>query len=268
MFGGIKVGQIENVRPSAEDPTIIEVRFNVKDGTPLNENSKARAGTVTLMGNPTLLISTGSNDARRLGPGEVVQSQEETSMSEVATRFGEVAESANALIGDLRTEIPQMTSQARTVLSNLTETTGPANRKRIAGILSQLNTMLNRESPKIAQITDHISVLTKHADSLVVSANPIPPNVNQSVTKVNSILDAAREPLLRDLNQLQAAIRRADDVLASVQNVVGDNREDLAETVRNLRTASENVRALTETLKERPWNIVRTSQPADRKVPQ
>ena len=268
MFGGIKVGQVENVRPSAEDPTLIEVRFNVKDGTPLNENSKARPGTVTLMGNPTLLISTGSNDARRLSPGEVVQSQEEVSMSEVATRFGAVAESANALIGDLRKEIPQMTSQARTVLSNLNETTGPANQKRIAGILSQLNSMLNRESPKIAQITDHISVLTKHADSLVVSANPIPPNVNQAVTKVNSILDAAREPLIRDLNQLQAAIRRADDVLASVQHVVGDNREDLAETVRNLRTASENVRALTETLKERPWNIVRTSQPADRKVPQ
>src|SRR5262249_19777038 len=29
LFGGIKVGQIEEVRPSAEDPTRIEVAFNV-----------------------------------------------------------------------------------------------------------------------------------------------------------------------------------------------------------------------------------------------
>ena len=52
LFGGIKVGQVDDVRSSAEDPTRIEVTFNVKAGTPLNENSKARSGTVTLMGSP------------------------------------------------------------------------------------------------------------------------------------------------------------------------------------------------------------------------
>jgi phospholipid/cholesterol/gamma-HCH transport system substrate-binding protein len=268
LFGGIRVGQVTVVKPSREDPTRIEVTFNVKKDTPLNEDSTASAGTVTLMGNPALLITTGMNDARRLKPGETVQSEEAVTLQEVAKRVGSVVESANALMADLRKEFPTLTSKAETALGNVNEITGPPNQKRIAGILAELNTMLDRESPKIAQITDEISALTKHADSVVVSAKPIPPNLDQAVTKVNNILDGIREPLTKDLTELQAAIQQAREVLAGVHNVLGANGEDMTETVRNLRAASENVRVLTETLKQRPWNLIRTSQPSERKVPQ
>jgi ABC-type transporter Mla subunit MlaD len=268
FFGGIKVGQVDDVRPSAEDPTSIEVAFNVKTGTPLNRNSTASAGTVTLMGSPVLLITTGSNDAKRLRPGEVVQSEEAVSLNEVTKRVANLAASANTLMADLQRDLPSLTSKAQAMLGNMNNITGPANQKRIAGILAELNTMLERESPKIGQITDEISTLANDLDSVVVSAGPIPPNIDRAVTKVNDILDGIREPLTKDLAQLQIAIQQARDVLAGVQSVLGANGEDVSETVRNLRTASENVRDMTETLKQRPWNLVRTSQPAERKVPQ
>ena len=268
LFGGIKVGQVQSVAPSTEDPTRIEVDFNVRPGTPLNEDSKARAGTVTLMGSPALLITTGSNEARRLSPGEDVQSEETITINEVAAKVGAVADSAGALLEDLRRDVPRLVRKAQIAVANVNEITGPRNQKRIAGILAEFNTMLNRESPKIAKITDEISVLAKHADSLVLSAKPIPPNVNQAVTKANNILDDIREPLKKDLTELHAAIQQARDTLASVQDVIGDNRTELNETVRNLNAASENIRALTETLKQRPWNLIRTTQPPERKVPQ
>ena len=101
FFGGIKVGQVDDVRSSAEDPTRIQVTFNVKADTPLNENSKARSGTVTVMGTPALLITTGSNDARRLSPGEAVQSEEPVGLDEVAKRATAAADAATALMAGL-----------------------------------------------------------------------------------------------------------------------------------------------------------------------
>ena len=112
-----------------------------------------------------------------------------------------------------------------------------------------------------------MSVLAKHADSLLVSAKPIPPNVDNAVTKANDLLDSIREPLTNDLTELQTAIQEAHEVLAGIRSVLGANRQDVTETVSNLRAASENIRAMTETLKQRPWNLIRTTQPADRKVP-
>jgi phospholipid/cholesterol/gamma-HCH transport system substrate-binding protein len=268
LFGGIKAGQVTAVRPWSEDPTRIEIVFAVKSGTPLNQKSTARVGTLSLMTTPALMISTGSNEAGRLSSGDVVPSAESLSLEEIEGRVVKVAESADALITDLRKTIPALTGDARTLLGNLNQISGAQNQKRIEQILANLNTLLTRESPKIAQITDQISELAKHADSVVGSVEPVVKHVDQAVVDVDNTVTAIREPLTKDLTELESTLQAAHTVLADVQNVVGSNEGDIGETVRNLRSASENVRVLSESLKQRPWSLIRTKQPADRRVPQ
>ena len=69
LFGGITVGKVTSVQPDEVDPTRIEISLDVRQGTPLNAKSVAEVGSVSLMGNPVLMISTGSNAAPRLQPG-------------------------------------------------------------------------------------------------------------------------------------------------------------------------------------------------------
>ena len=47
------------MRPDAQDPTRIEILLDVKQGTPLNAKSVAKLGSVTLVTNPVISISTG-----------------------------------------------------------------------------------------------------------------------------------------------------------------------------------------------------------------
>jgi phospholipid/cholesterol/gamma-HCH transport system substrate-binding protein len=268
LFGGIKVGQVTAVRPWSEDPTRIEIVFAVKSGTPVNQKSTASVGTISIMAAPALMITTGSNEARRLSAGEVVASAESLSLEEIEGRVAKVAESADALIAELRRDIPSLTGDARTVLANLNQISGAQNQKRIGRILANADTLLERESPKIEQLTDRISNLTKHADSVVGSVEPVLNHVDQVAANANHTVDAIREPLTKDLTELESTLQAAQTVLADVQGVVGSNQSDIGETVRNLHSASENVRVLTESLKQRPWSLIRTKQPADRKVPQ
>ena len=249
LFGGIRVGQVASVRPSPADPTRIEIALAVKAGTPVNAESIARVGSVTLMSSPVLFLTSGNNNARRLRPGEEVPSRESVTQDDIATRLTMVADSARA------------------VLANLGEISGPRNQKHIEGVLANLETMLQRESPKIARITDRMTALTGHADELVLSARPVVANLDQAVTSVSTTVDAVRDPLIKDLAQLQRTLESAQAVLDGAQHLVNDNQGDIQQIVRSLRAASENARVLTETLKERPWNLIRTSQPGDRKVP-
>ena len=268
LFGGIKVGQVTAVRPWSEDPTRIEIGFAVTSGTPMNQNSTARVGALSLMTAPALMITTGSNEARRLSADDVVPSAESLSLEEIEGRAAKLADSADALITDLRRTIPALTSDTRTLLANLNQISGPENQKRIAQTLATVNTMLDRESPKIAQITDQISELTKHADAVVGSVEPVVKHVDQAVANVDNTVTVIREPLTKDLAELESTLQGAQTVLADVQNVVGSNKDDIGETVRNLHTASEIVRVLSETLKQRPWSLIRTKQPPDRRIPQ
>ena len=268
LFGGIKVGQVTAVRPWSEDPTRIEIVFAVKSGTPLNQKSTARVGTLSLMTAPALMVSTGSNEAGRLSAGDVVPSAESLSLEEIEGRVVKVADSADALIAEVRNAVPALTDDARTFLGNLNQISGAQNQKRIEQILANLNTLLDRESPKIVQITDQISELTKHVDSVVGSVEPVVKHADQVVVNVDKTVNAVREPLMKDLVELEGTLQAAHTVLADVQNMVGSNEADIGETVRNLRSASENVRVLSDSLKQRPWSLIRTKQPAERRVPQ
>jgi phospholipid/cholesterol/gamma-HCH transport system substrate-binding protein len=267
LFGGIKVGQVTAVKPWAEDPTQIEIAFAVTSGTPVNQKCTARVGSISVMTTPALMITTGSNAAARVTAGGVVPSAESPSLEEIEARVANLADSANALVTQLREAVPELTGEARTFLTNLNQISGLENQKRIEQILASVNTLLDRESPKIAQITDRIADLAKHADTVVSSVEPVVSHVDQTVGDVDKTVNAIREPLNKDLSELEKTLQAAQTVLADVQNVVGSNEADIGETVRNLRSASENVRALSDTLKQRPWSLIRTKQPADRRVP-
>ena len=74
LFGGIAVGRVTDVRAWNEDATRIEILLQLKEGTPVNENSVAKLGSVSLMSSPAISITTGTNDARRLKAGQVIRS--------------------------------------------------------------------------------------------------------------------------------------------------------------------------------------------------
>jgi len=268
LFGGIKVGQVTAVRPWSEDPTRIEILFAVKYGTPLNQKSMARVGVLSLMTAPALMITTGSNDAGRLNAGDVVASAETLSLEDFEARAATTVDSANALITELRKEIPGLAGDARTLLGNLNQISGAQNQRRIEQTLAGLNTLVDRETPKITQVTDQISELAKHADAVVGSVEPVVQHVDHAVVNLDDTVTGMRDPLTKDLAELEKTLTAARTVLGEVEGVVGANEGDIGETVRNLRSASENVRVLTESVKQRPWSLVRTKQPADRRVPQ
>jgi ABC-type transporter Mla subunit MlaD len=77
-----------------------------------------------------------------------------------------------------------------------------------------------------------------------------------------------REPLRNDLAELQATLQQARALLSDVQVVVRANDYKIDDTIENLRTATDNLDQLTDSLKQRPWSLVRIRQQKERKVPQ
>src|SRR5258708_17810959 len=83
LFGGINAGRVTGVRPWASDLTRIEILMELKKGTPVNEKSIAKLGSVSLMSGPALLISTGSNEAGGIASGDSFPSQNVASLDEM-----------------------------------------------------------------------------------------------------------------------------------------------------------------------------------------
>ena len=268
LFGGIEAGRITAVRAWYQDPTKIEILFEVKDGTPLNEKCVAKLGTVSLMSSPALSITTGAQDAMRLKAGQVIASEETVSIDDMARKLAGIADTAENLITQVQGELKGISGQAQTLLANLNETTGPTNRRQVAEILKRVNSLVAKQSPKIDQITDQVLLIGRDADSAVSKIGPLVDHTDATVANVNSTIDQLRDPIRQDLDQLQSTMEQAKSLIASLQSMVRANDDNIHETIENLRIATENLDQLTDQVKQQPWSLVRIRQPKDRKVPQ
>jgi len=254
LFGGINVGKVTSLHPWAADPTKIEILVSVKQGTPLNQASVARLGMTSVMSSASLSITTGTSGARSLPPGSSIPSQEVPSLDELASKMSTAADNANALLVQVRGELEGINDDARTLLGNLNAVTGPPTQQKIQTALDHVNIMLATEGPKIDRISDQVVALTQHADDTVQ-------NVNGTVTDV-------REPIRKDLVDLQSTLQQAKQLLGDMQVMVRANDYKIDDTVENLRVATDNLDQLTDSLKQRPWSLIRIKQPKERAVPQ
>src|SRR5262245_60547810 len=128
LFGGISVGRVTAVGPSAADPTVIEIRFDVKGGTPVNARSVAKLGAVSLMAGPVVSITTGTYDAARLPAGALIPSEETVSLDDTQRKLVALADSAQTLVSSLGQHLDELSGDAPPLLSNLKDVTRNSNR--------------------------------------------------------------------------------------------------------------------------------------------
>ena len=253
LYGGIDAGKVTAVRPWAADPTRIEILLEVRKDIPLNEKSVAKLGFVSVMNSAALSITTGSIDAKQLPPGSAVASQESASLDEIAGKMAAVADSANALIAQAQGELNDITGNMNHLLANVDTMTGPPNQKKVQAILDNIDRLVADERPKIDRLTDQLARVSQHADDTIQ-------NVNGTVTDV-------RDPIRKDLTEIQTTLEQARGLLQSMQVIVRANDYKIDDTVENLREATDNLNQFTNSLKQRPWSMVRIKQPADHQVP-
>jgi ABC-type transporter Mla subunit MlaD len=227
--------------------------LEVKEKTPLNEKSVAKLGLVSVMSGAALSITTGSNDARRLPAGSIIASQEAASLDEITDKMATVADNANGLITEVREELGGISGDARTLLANLNTVAGTTNQQKIQSVLDNVNAMIATDRPKIDRLTDELNALSHHAD--------------ETIQNVNGTVSDLHEPIRNDLANLQSTLLQAKQLLGDLQVLVRANDYKIDDTIEHLRTATENLDELTDSVKQRPWSLIRIKQPEDRKIP-
>jgi phospholipid/cholesterol/gamma-HCH transport system substrate-binding protein len=254
LFGGMSVGQVTALRPDPGDPTRIEISLTVRRGTPINAKSLAKLESTTLMSNPVVSISTGTNEAPRLPGGAVIPSQEPISMDEMERKVAALADTAQVTLSSVRTDVNKLTGDAQLLLANLNRVTDKTNQKHVAAILSNADATVAQLSSKIGPTVDNLNTTVA--------------NVNTTVSNANGTISTLRGPMQADLIELHRTLEETHNLIGNLQSLVWANSQNISDSLENIRMATDNLNDLTESVKERPWSLVRIRQPKGRKVPQ
>jgi len=273
-FGGMKVGSITAIRHWHEDPTKIEVLLEVKGGLPVNADSVAMLTSLSPLGDKYLEITTGSNNAKRLPPGATIPSVEPVSLDDLARKASELIPTIQSTFQDVRKNIDQLTGSAGTVLANVQSMTSPQNQRNFTLLLANARELLDKESSRIDTVLQNLERASVQASGTLDQANrtlneiqTAAKTANGTFVSANRTIEEIRDPLKTDLTELQRTMTEARRLIADLNTVVSANRYNIDDTLENFRAASENLRALTASVRQRPWTLLRGRAAPDRAVP-
>ena len=266
-FGGMKAGIITAIRPWRQDPTKIELLFEVKGGVPVNADSVATLTSLSPLGDKYLEITTGTTKARRLPPSSTIPSTEPVSLDDLARRASTIIPAVQSTLQDMQNDMNQLTANANIVLANAQAMTGPQNQQNLALLLANARDLLDKESPQIDRVLHNIELASLHANDALGDVRTAAQTANETFASANRAIVDIRDPIRTDLAELQETIAGARRLIRDLSTIVSTNRYNINDSFENLRVATANLRDLTSSVKERPWMLLRGKPVPDRPVP-
>lgn len=266
-FGGLKAGVVTDIRPWTEDPTRIEVMLEMRGDVPVNAKSVARIASLSALGNNYLEVTPGEMDAPRIEPGGSIDSMETVTLDDLTKRIADVTDTAEDVMRVVQRDFRMVAEDAHVLLTNLQELTGSKNQRNVEKMLENTNLLVEELRPKIDQVANDVSETLEKAQGMTDAFTKLAKNTDVTVTNFNGMIQDAREPLKRDLEELGLTLREARELLDQIQALVAVNEENVNESIENFRVASRNVEELTDELRQRPWRLIRAKPKPDRQVP-
>ena len=266
-FGGLKVGTILTAGIDKNDSTRIRVTLQVKAGTPIRTNSRARISSLGFLGENYLEVSPGTRDAPLLPGGSEIPALEIVQLADVFNNVNNVTLNANKLVGDLDDRILVLSDNVNLLVKNLNDVVSPENRRHFSSIVANADSVLKDERP-------HFDRTLANLESASTKLSPTIDNVNVTIAKTNKLVENLDGMLGENRQQIHETLVRLHSSLADAQRLINNlndtldgNRGNLDETLENIRITSDNLRQFSDTLKQRPYSLIRIKTEKDRVPP-
>jgi len=266
-FGGFKVGTIRSTSLDPEDSTRIRVILQVDDGTPIHTNSKARISSLGFLGENYLEVSPGTRDAAPLPPGSEIPTVEIVQLADVFNNVNNITVNATKLVNDLDDRVLVLSDNANLLIKNLNDVVSPENKEHFGSVLANADGMLKESRP-------HVENTLNNLEAASAKVSPTIDNVNVTIGKANKLTDHLDGVVMENRKEIHDALLRLQTSLGDAQRLINDlddtmgaNRGNLDETLENIRTTSENLKEFSDTLKQRPYSLIRIKGEKDRLPP-
>ena len=265
-FGGLKVGHVTSVAVSSEDFSRIEIGLDVKADVPLPTDSVAGLSQLGLLSENYIEIQPGTAPST-LQPGGTIASVESQDPAALMRKMNALVEVAQPLAADLHKNVNQISARVDQLLVNLYEITGEENRAYLASVLRQTDEMIERQSPKIDKIATNLENASGKIDRFMADLRATTAKMDKLIAEVQAVVAENRTDLRESLAQLSQTLKEARGLMTQLNVVMTANSDNLDETMENIRVTSRNLRQLSDTLKQRPFSLVRVLSKPERRVP-
>jgi len=260
-FGGMKAGSVQAVRVDPNDSTRLEVDFNVARDIPLKSDSVAKIASLSPLGDNYVELTTGTRQAAAAAPGSVVRSAESFSFSDLGDMVGELKPMMQQVLQNLN----QRLNELQVTVARANDLLNDHNRANLSATLGNVNSMLAEDRPKVSATLSNVQTASARLMPLLDDLKKTMAQANDALGHIDAVVLEDRQDLRSSVAELRQTLLTASSVMDQLDRTLDYNADSIDQTIENLRVTTQHLKDLTETLKRRPYTLIRADRPRERK---
>ena len=253
--GGPPVGRVETVRSDPQDPTRMEIDFAVQADVPVKTDSTAIITNTSPLADNYLGILPGTAAAPRASSGATLRSSEYVSFADIAAVINGLGPHADQLIANLNGRAVDL----QETLKRVNDLLNAQNRANISASLDSVRGMLEEDRPAIHAAIANVATVSAKANPLLDDFRRTSAQANDTLAHLDAAITEDRPDLRQSVANLRQVLASADVLTEQLNQTLNTNTENLDEILDNLRHVTDNLNSFTETIKTRPYTLIRAS---------
>jgi phospholipid/cholesterol/gamma-HCH transport system substrate-binding protein len=240
-YGGMEVGKVKKVQIALDNNSLIEFEVEVDTDVPVKKDSEVMITSIGIMGEYYIEISTGSPESALLPPGSLLNCKDVTPLMM------------------LTNTVEDLSKKLSRTIDNLNQLLGSENQNQAHQILVNLNRLLEDNQHAVV--------------AMMKNSNEMLENLNHVSNQLDTLLIENQDSISRSIQHLETTLALSQELIKSLQETIKNIDQMIVmqngnydEIMENLRRTSRNLDEFTQTIKERPWSLIRKSAPKERVV--
>jgi phospholipid/cholesterol/gamma-HCH transport system substrate-binding protein len=259
--GGPKVGRVERLQLDPKDSSRIEITFSVKSGLPVKTDSHVRIMSLSPLGDNHLEIVPGSEKAAFAATGMILPSDPYVDFNALTAKINEIAPQAQQLLGTLN----DRANELQVTLARVNDLLSDSNRANLAGTLSETRGLIAENRAPVKTAVQNLSSASQKLEPLLQDLRETSAQANETLDHVDSLIGENRADVRQAVIDLRRSLATLTDLTGRLDQTLDVNSENIDELLENLRHVTQNLKEFTNTIKTRPYTLIRASNPREHK---
>lgn len=258
--GGPPVGRVREVKSDPNDTTRMVIEFRVKPDVPIKTDSVASITSTSPLSENFLGIVPGSNTAPRAPAGAVLKSTEYVGFADIEAQINDLGPKAKELLGNMNDRVKEL----QVTVARVNDLLNDRNRANLSSSLENVRGIMEENRPALHSTITHMNEATAKLSPLMDDFKKTVAQAQDALSHVDATIVENRPDLRASIEELKKALANADSLTDQLNSTLDTNSGNIDDIIENMRHASENLRQFTETIKTRPYTLLRSSAPKRR----
>jgi phospholipid/cholesterol/gamma-HCH transport system substrate-binding protein len=260
--GGPKVGRVEKLRIDPQDPAKIEITLNVLSDLPVKTDSHVKIMSMSPLGDNHLEIVPGSPQAALAKDGSTLISDRYLDLNAITERINDLAPEAQNLLHTLNERATEM----KVTIARVNDLLNDKNRGNLSGTLEQTHAMIAENRPQVKSTLGHLNTSSEKLGPLLDDLRKTSAQANQTLNHVDAMIGENRPDVRQAVQDLRKSLATVTSLTGRLDQTMDVNSENIDELLENLRHVSENLKEFTNTIKTKPYTLLRANTPREHKT--